>query len=69
MLDKNWITVVEAAEIVGCSPQRIRELALDNKIKASKLTGKCWVVDRKEVEKMAKNPSKTGRPRKSVKNT
>jgi excisionase family DNA binding protein len=66
---KKWLTVAEAAEIIGCSQQRVRFLAKQSEIKSEMLTGKCWLIDRVAAETMAKTPAKTGRPRKSQKNT
>ena len=67
MLGKNWLTVVEAAEVIGCSEQRVRALAKESKIKSEMLTGKCWLIDRAAAELMAKTPAKTGRPRRFAK--
>jgi excisionase family DNA binding protein len=67
MLEK-WITVSQAAEIIGCSGQRLRFLAKNNKIRSEKV-GSVWLVDRKQAEMMAKTPAKTGRPRKNQKSS
>lgn len=64
MLDKKWLTVVEAAELIGCSEQRVRYLAKKAEIKSELVTGKCWLIDREAAETMARTPAKTGRPRK-----
>lgn len=67
MLEKNWLTVSETAELVGCSAQRIRFMAKESLIKAELANGRCWLIDRKAAESMAKTPAKTGRPRKNKK--
>lgn len=65
MLEK-WITISQAADIVGCSTQRLRVLAKENKLRCEKV-GSVWLVERKNAEDMARNPPKTGRPRKNLK--
>lgn len=66
MLEKNWISVSEAAILIGCTPQHLRLMATTSKIPSEKV-GHAWLLDKKTVEKMAKNPAKTGRPRGSRK--
>jgi excisionase family DNA binding protein len=67
MIDKNWVTVKDAAEIIGCSNGHIRHLIDDDKLVAKKF-GNCWAIERKTAEKVARTPAKTGRPRKVQKN-
>ena len=63
MLGKNWLTIKEAAELVGCSTSRIRALASKADLKAVKVGERAWLIDRKAAEKMQETPAKTGRPR------
>lgn len=63
MLGKNWLTIAEASSIIGCSAQRLRVLAAEQKIKAAKVGERAWLIDRKAALHMAENPAKTGRPR------
>ena len=67
MLEKNWITVTEAATIVGCSASRIRALCAEALLKAEKMGPRAWLVDRNAAEKLARTPARTGRPRKNQK--
>jgi excisionase family DNA binding protein len=66
-IDKNWITVKEAAEIIGCSNGHVRHLIDGQKLVAKKF-GNCWAIEFKAAQKVARNPAKTGRPRKVQKN-
>jgi excisionase family DNA binding protein len=67
MLGKNWLTATEAAEIVGCSTGRIRTLCAKGLLAAEKVGPRAWMIERKSAEFVAKNPAKTGRPRKNPK--
>lgn len=67
MLGKNWLTITEAAVIVGCSAQRLRKLAAEKQIKAAKVGERVWLIDSKSAQDLANNPAKTGRPRGSKK--
>jgi excisionase family DNA binding protein len=62
MLEEKWITISQAAEMVGCTPAHIRLLAKGKKIKAEKV-GSVWLVERKQAETMANKPQGVGRPR------
>ncbi len=66
MLEKTWISVSEAAVLVGCAPQHLRLMAKLGKIPSERV-GHAWLLDKKTIEKIAKNPAKTGRPRGSRK--
>lgn len=63
MLQENWVTVKQAADIIGCRVQHVRLLARNNEIKASRIGEKLWVIERTSAEKYAKSKKKTGRPR------
>lgn len=67
MLEQKWLTVPEAAKIVGCSVQRIRALASDDTLKAERIGERLWLIDKSSAEKLAKTPAKTGRPRGTTK--
>lgn len=66
MLEKKYVTVREASEIIGCSIGNVRHMILNNALQAEKL-GSYWVIERKHAEIAAKTPAKTGRPRKIAK--
>ena len=62
------VSVTRAAEIIGCTTGRVRQLLRDQMIRGTKLGARAWAVSRVDAEKMAENPAKTGRPRKSAQN-
>ena len=55
------IPVGAAAEIIGCSPRRVRQLTRAGLIEAVKI-GRDWTLRRDAVEAFAKIPRKPGRP-------
>lgn len=59
-----YISVNEAAAIIGCTVGRVRQMLLASELLGAKLNARAWAVDRKAAEKLAKNPSHVGRPRK-----
>lgn len=63
MLDNKWMTAAEAASVIGCSAAHVRLLAKDNAIVSYKAGPRALLVEKKSVERIAKNPAKTGRPR------
>ena len=61
------VSVTKAAEIIGCTPGRVRQLLLDGEMRGKKLDDNeqaPWLVSRVDAEKLKRNPSTTGRPRK-----
>lgn len=54
----NWLSVNEAAERLGLTTGRIRQLLIGKQLPGRKINAKAWVIDRRDVEKFAK---KTGR--------
>jgi excisionase family DNA binding protein len=67
-MQTKWITVSQAAELVGCTTQHLRKLAQDEAI-ASEKVGAIWLIDRVAAEKMAKSKPPVGRPRKNQKSS
>ena len=59
-----YISVNEAAAIIGCTVGRVRQLLLASELVGAKLNDRAWAVDRKAAEKLARTPSNVGRPRK-----
>lgn len=66
MLENSWMTVTQAAELAGCSTQRIRLLAKLERIKAEKI-GTVWMIDKSHAQILADNPPVVGRPRRGKK--
>lgn len=59
----NFVSVPEAADILGCTGGRVRQMLIAGELEGQKLNERAWAVDRKSVEKMAKIPQTKGRPR------
>lgn len=65
----DYVEPAKAAEIIGCTSGRIYQLLRQSPPEFSGLLpiGKNrYLIPRKEVERVAKNPAKTGRPRKNL---
>lgn len=60
---KPFCSVADAAQIVGCTVGRIRQLLIEGEIVGMKLNERAWAVDRKSAEKYAKREIGVGRPR------
>lgn len=58
-----FCSVADAAELVGCTVGRIRQLLIDGEIIGMKLNERAWAVDRKSAAKYAKKEFNVGRPR------
>jgi hypothetical protein len=60
---KPFVSVAEAAEIIGCSGGRVRQLLLEGTLSGQKLNERAWAVERKSAEAFARHPQTVGRPR------
>jgi len=69
MLQKNWITVKEAAERIGCTVQHVRHLVRNEQIEGNKITERMVVVHAPSVEKYCNLTKTVGRPRISEKDS
>jgi excisionase family DNA binding protein len=54
----NWLSVNEAADMLGLTVGRIRQLLIAEELRGKKLNAKAWVIDRREIERFAR---RTGR--------
>lgn len=59
----NGITVEHAAEIIGITPGRVRQMLRANELRGEKFSERAWIVDRKSAQKLAKVSHSVGRPR------
>ena len=59
----NYLTVIEAAAIVGCTRGRIYQLLEGGNLEGVKFHGRAWAVLKKSAEDYAKRPIGAGRPR------
>lgn len=64
MLDKNWISVKEAAERNGCTDGYIRRLVREEKVAKFEVHERFYLVDNRTVVKYFKQPRQPGRPTK-----
>lgn len=60
---KDFVTVTKAAEIMGCTPGRVRQMLRAEEIEGEKVGERAWMVLRKAAEKHAQKPDGPGRPR------
>lgn len=61
----DYVNPAEAAEIIGCTDGRIYQLLRAGEFKRRIPIGKrSYLLLRKDCERIAKTPAKTGRPRK-----
>lgn len=61
----DYVNPAQAAEIIGCTDGRIHQMLRAREFVDIIPVGKRrYLISRKEVEKVAKSPAKTGRPRK-----
>jgi len=67
MLDNKWLSIQEAAKLIGCTPSYVRLLARNNTIKSHKLNERAWLIDAIDAVKYATKPAGPGRPRSSKK--
>jgi hypothetical protein len=58
------ISVNQAAQIIGCTTGRVRQLLLSKSLPGKKVTKTSWVLAKSDVTEYAKqNPRKPGRKR------
>lgn len=60
------MTMVEAAEMLGLSRQRVQQLARDGRLQAVPWSGRSTALTRSSVEAFAAQPRLRGRPRKEA---
>ena len=61
----NYLTISQAADALGCTTGRIRQLLRDEHsgLRGEKVNARAWIVEKKSVEKFAKQVPSVGRPR------
>lgn len=67
MLENKWLTMAEAAELMGVTTNYVRLLLRQKKVEGQKIGERCWLVDAKSAKGYARLPYVTGRPRKASK--
>ena len=64
---KKWITIDEAAAIIGCTPDHARYLARNDRLTTQIVGKRMYLVDEDSAVEFANTPQQTGRPRISKK--
>jgi len=60
----DWISVSRAAEILGCTTGRVRQLLGEKRLVGEKLDGaSIWMVSKDSVQKYSEEELPPGRPR------
>lgn len=57
------LNVEEAAEVIGVTTGRVRQMLRDGEMRGKKANERAWMVDKSEVDRVAAEEKKTGRPR------
>lgn len=69
MIEEKWLTIHDAAQLIGCSEDHVRLLARNGTLDSQKLGKRMWLLEKDSVVKFALEPQKTGRPRKFKKSS
>ncbi len=63
----DYISPATAADLIGCTKGRVYQMLRGGDFNDLIPVGKNrYLISRKEIEKVAKNPADTGRPRKKI---
>lgn len=66
MIDNTLLSVSEAAELLGCTTGRVRQLLLAGVIAGQKLHERAWIIRKEAVDAYRKNRRGVGRPKATV---
>ena len=58
-----FMSVNDAAVVIGCTAGRIRQLLLAGDMLGEKLNERAWIIPKSEVQRFKKKPRRPGRPR------
>jgi hypothetical protein len=62
-----FLTLKDAAEIIGVTPSHMRRLCRKGKVKNARKIGKrAWLIPEKEAERIKNQPPAVGRPRSGI---
>jgi excisionase family DNA binding protein len=59
-----YLTVQQAAEVIGCTGGRVRQMLLAGELQGVKFNARAWMIPKKSAAKMARTPRPVGRPKK-----
>lgn len=62
-IDKKHCSVADAAEIIGCSDSRVRQLLRAGELRGIKVNERAWVVEVNDAKRVAKIEHTVGGPR------
>jgi hypothetical protein len=62
-LPKMMISVETAAELIGVTVSRVRQMLRAEQLAGVKLSERAWIVDERSAKRAAKTPHSVGRPR------
>ena len=68
MIQGKFVSVTDAARELGCTTGRVRQMLITGDIKGEKLTPRAWGIFKYSLDRAAKIPQTTGRPRGSKNN-
>jgi excisionase family DNA binding protein len=61
----DWMTVHEAATVLGVTDGRVRQLLSAGALRGERLGARMWLLERASVERYKKERRPVGRPRKA----
>ena len=62
-LQGEYYGIAEAAQIIGVSTSRLRQMIREEGVRAICISERVWLMESAEVERVKAIPQKTGRPR------
>lgn len=63
ILNNKYCSVAEAAEIIGCSEGRVRQMLREETLAGFKAHERAWLVEVKDAKRVRDEPSAVGAPR------
>jgi len=60
---EDYLNTAQAADVIGCSDAHVRYMLINKLMKGKKVSGRTWMVHRREAEKIAGTEHTVGRPR------
>lgn len=61
----DFLNVAEAAEIIGCTDSRVRQMLRNGILSGMKANERAWLIPSEEAKRVAKIEHTEGRPRKN----
>lgn len=67
IMQNPFLNVVEAAEVIGCNPSRVRQMLSTGQLEGIKVNERAWMISPESAAKVRDTIAPTGRPRKNSK--